>query len=198
MLASIDSFVGVYEGAFSDDFCDSVIGEFEKAAKYGFTKTRQELNDGGTSVKNDSAIWSGNLYNEQMGLKGINDLIGVEFNEVFWGKCYKHYAEYFDALNNSGAHHIWGNKVQKTNVGQGYHIWHYESSSRASCHRLLSHIIYLNDVEEGGETELLYFSKRFKPKKGTMILFPAAFTHTHRGNPPISNEKYIITGWTEF
>jgi len=26
----------------------------------------------------------------------------------------------------------------------------------------------------------------------------AAFTHTHRGNPPLSNAKYIVTGWTEF
>ena len=26
-------------------------------------------------------------------------------------------------------------------------------------------------------------------------IFPAGFMHTHRGNPPISNDKYILTGW---
>jgi len=25
-----------------------------------------------------------------------------------------------------------------------------------------------------------------------------AFTHTHRGNPPLSNTKYIMTGWLEY
>ena len=39
---------------------------------------------------------------------------------------------------------------------------------------------------------------RVKPKQGTLVIWPAAFTHTHRGNPPLSNDKYIVTGWTEF
>ena len=55
--------------------------------------------------------------------------------------------------------------------------------------------IFLNDVEEGGETEFLYHSMRVKAKKGSMLLFPAGFTHLHRGNPPMSNTKYIATGW---
>mgnify|MGYP003351836575 CR=1 FL=1 len=59
------------------------------------------------------------------------------------------------------------------------------------------YLMYLNDVEEGGETEFLYYPKRIKPKKGTLIMWPAGFTHTHRGNPPISNEKYIVATWTE-
>jgi len=39
---------------------------------------------------------------------------------------------------------------------------------------------------------------RVKPKQGTLLIWPAAFTHTHRGNPPLSNVKYITTGWIEF
>jgi hypothetical protein len=58
-------------------------------------------------------------------------------------------------------------------------------------------ILYLNDVDEGGETEFLYQSIRIKPKKGTLILCPGSFTHTHRGNPPLSGEKYIVTTWIE-
>ena len=59
-------------------------------------------------------------------------------------------------------------------------------------------MLYLNDVKEGGETEFLYQHKRYQPKEGTLLIFPAGFTHTHRGNPPISNDKYIVTGWLEF
>jgi hypothetical protein len=57
---------------------------------------------------------------------------------------------------------------------------------------------YLNDVEEGGETEFLYQKKRVKPVKNRVVVWPAGFTHTHRGNPPLSNAKYIITGWVEW
>ena len=59
-------------------------------------------------------------------------------------------------------------------------------------------MLYLNTVEEGGETEFLYQSVRFKPVKNTLLIWPAGYTHTHRGNPPLSNEKYIVTGWVEW
>jgi hypothetical protein len=59
-------------------------------------------------------------------------------------------------------------------------------------------MLYLNDVEEGGETEFLYQSMRISPKQGTLVLFPAAFTHTHRGNPPLKGDKYFITSWIQF
>ena len=90
-------------------------------------------------------------------------------------------------------------KIQKTCPTQGYHVWHCEHDALSDGRdRILAWTLYLNDVEEGGETEFLYQSLRFKPKTGTFILFPAHFTHTHRGNPPLSGVKYIATGWIEF
>ena len=55
-------------------------------------------------------------------------------------------------------------------------------------------MVYLNDVEEGGETEFLYQKRKVKPKKGTILIWPGGYTHLHRGNPPMS-DKYIATGW---
>ena len=55
-------------------------------------------------------------------------------------------------------------------------------------------MVYLNEVEEGGETEWLYQKKRVSPQKGMVVLWPGSFTHLHRGNPPMS-DKYIATGW---
>ena len=59
-------------------------------------------------------------------------------------------------------------------------------------------MVYLNDIEDGGETEFLYQSRRIKPVTGRAVLWPAGYTHTHRGNPPLKDAKYIITGWVEF
>jgi len=198
MKAKIENFVGIYEDAFPKEYCEDVIKNYNLLEDQKFTKTRQELNDADKTVKDDSAIWTGNFYNSEVDVSGMHQLIGKKFNEIYWEECYPHYANEFSALKDSGGHGVWGNKVQRTNIGQGYHVWHYESANRASSNRLLTHIVYLNDVEDGGETELLYQRMRIKPKAGTLLIFPAAFTHTHRGNPPYSNDKYIITGWTEF
>ena len=52
-------------------------------------------------------------------------------------------------------------------------------------------MIYLNDVEEGGETAFFHQNIKVKPEKGKMVIFPPYFTHMHKGMRPISNDKYI-------
>jgi len=121
-----------------------------------------------------------------------------QFNEIFWGQCYADYANKFWILNNFDPHASYFFKIQKTEPGQGYHIWHSDSSSRVKSSRILVWTLYLNDVEEGGETEFIYQHMRIKPKQGTVAIWPAGFTHTHRGNPPLCRSKYIVTGWVEF
>ena len=54
--------------------------------------------------------------------------------------------------------------------------------------------MYLNDIEQGGETEFPMHGLRIKPKTGRLIIWPAAYTHPHRGNPPYQRKSYI-TGW---
>ena len=57
--------------------------------------------------------------------------------------------------------------------------------------------LFLNDVDEGGELEFLHQGIRIKPRKGDFVVWPAYFTHLHRGNPPLKDEKWIVTGWFE-
>ena len=90
-------------------------------------------------------------------------------------------------------------KIQKTLPTQGYHVWHVEHGAGIdNSHRALVYTIYLNDVKKGGETEFLHQSIRVQPKKGRIVIFPAAFPFVHRGNPPLTHAKYIVSGWTEF
>lgn len=93
--------------------------------------------------------------------------------------------------------------AQKYTKGQGgYPYWHSEiypqPTSIEALHRNLLFMFYLNDVDKGGETEFYYQGKKIKPKAGRMVIAPAGFTHTHRGNKPISNDKYILTSWVLF
>ena len=90
---------------------------------------------------------------------------------------------------------IYDAKLKKIPIGGGFHDWHYENSGLLVSPRKLVIQLYLNTIEEGGETEFLYINKRIKAKQGRLIIFPAGFTHTHRGNPPIGQDKYIVSTW---
>ena len=112
-----------------------------------------------------------------------------------WSKlCSDHYVNEFTQL---GAHDFWMSpaKVQLTNPSEGFHGWHYDNAGYFVGMREFVIITYLNDDFDGGETEFLYQSLRVKPAKGKTVIFPAAYTHMHRGNPPLGGTKYIATTW---
>jgi hypothetical protein len=85
--------------------------------------------------------------------------------------------------------------IQQYKSKKGRYIYHNDFSLdfKSSRYRVLTYIWYLNDVDEGGETFFLH--GKIKPKKGKFVLFPATWTYLHKGNMPISNDKYIVTGW---
>jgi hypothetical protein len=93
--------------------------------------------------------------------------------------------------------------LQRYRAGEGgYPYWHCEHYPRdpgaESLHRTLLWTVYLNDGFEEGETEFLYQGRKVKPKAGSLLIAPAAFTHTHRGNRPQRGDKYIATSWVLF
>jgi len=84
----------------------------------------------------------------------------------------------------------------------GYPYWHCELYPRdphaETLHRHLLWTLYLNDGFADGETEFLYQRRRIVPRTGALLLAPAAFTHTHRGNRPRGGDKVIATSWVLF
>lgn len=87
--------------------------------------------------------------------------------------------------------------VQKYDVNTAYKGWHAEEYGPKpnEDQRKLVWMTYLNDVYNGGQTEFLYQSKSFVPRKGLTLIWPAGWTHPHKGNPATSQQKYIATGW---
>ena len=107
---------------------------------------------------------------------------------------YKEKYKYSDKLQYEWG--IMGIKVQKYDPNQAYHVWHFENEGdERSVRRHLVFMTYLNDVGSGGETGFLYQNKTIKPKKGKTIIWPAIWTHTHKGFIAPSSTKYICTGW---
>jgi hypothetical protein len=92
--------------------------------------------------------------------------------------------------------------AEPTNVQQyepksgGFAHWHYENvGSIPEITRQLVFMTYLNDVADGGETEFWDQNLQVKPEKGLTLIFPAFWTHLHRGRGSPSQYKRIVTGW---
>lgn len=188
------NFILCMDNVFTDEFCDAAVSKFKTSIDMGFGLTAQQFDNKPKVLKDNIDL----AFEPSIDSKQLQS-IHTEFNNVFWSDVYPAYSEEYSILQHGAdSHAIYGNKIKHTPIGGGFHHWHFEQFSRETSARILAYIVYLNDVEEGGETEFLYQHMRVKPKKGSIVLFPAAFTHTHRGNPPLSNDKYIMTGWVEY
>lgn len=193
MTSPIKNFVMELDNFLSPEWCAHAIQYFEDMQKAGLVADRST--EALKHIFDDSTLTMHGEYSVAItGTQHLSD----SFVQEFWTKAYPIYAKQFSVLKTLATHSIFYLKIQKTEIGQGYHAWHCETGDRPTSTRIMAFLLYLNDVDEGGETEFLYYPSRVKPQVGKLILFPGGFTHTHRGNPPLSGTKYILTGWVEF
>jgi hypothetical protein len=90
--------------------------------------------------------------------------------------------------------------IQYYAPGAGYKQWHTERICKMVpfVDRHLVFMTYLNDVHDQGGTEFFHQKIKAQPNKGLTLVWPADWTHLHRGVVSPSEEKYIITGWFDF
>ena len=87
--------------------------------------------------------------------------------------------------------------IQHYPKGGGFKIWHFENAGYPQIvKRKLVFMTYLNDAPNAG-TEFKYQKLTTPCKKGLTLIWPAEFTHTHRGVISKTHKKTIITGWFE-
>ncbi len=194
MNTEYKEFIGVYRDVYPDGYCQHLISEFERLVNSGAGANRQR-GEGAPRHRKDDMQLSLNV--------GVHTAAPVnerKASDVFFDglqRCYDLYTEQFSTLRDGK---ITGTamKMQRTDPGGGYHVWHGEQGNGEHAYRVLVYMLYLNDLgeQDGGETEFLYQRMRLRPQANTMILWPAAFTHTHRGNTVLGEQsKYIVTGW---
>jgi hypothetical protein len=187
---NIDNFIGVYDNYITEEECNKAIKLFEDQNNFKNTINRIGFEKASILQKQDQQFFAA-PNNVNVWWESLRSMM-VNF-DLAWN----HYIKNVGADDAYGVpFHFTDLKIQKTLPTEGYHVWHiehgkgYENEPRAFVFS-----IYLNDVEEGGETEFLHFSKRVKPKTGRIVIWPAAFPYLHRGNPPLSGKKYILTSW---
>ena len=185
-----EDFIGIWDKTINQNTCNEFIEYYDWIVKHHY-----------------------NYYSNENQIYGISKAEGQEDESVFLNASSPQYPDplcekYWKSLNNclkeyikkykisvSGDLHSWLFKVHRVKEKQGYHVWHCENPVYEVRDRFLAYMTYIQAPQEGGETEFLFQSKRIEPVVGRTLIWPAGFTHIHRGLPPLDGEKMYITGW---
>lgn len=170
----IKDFIGIFPDAVNPNFCDYLCDYLDNATELQGGRNYTHVKDKQICLDAFSPGESKNL------MEFVNGCLYYYINDY----------TYLTNFNYVSAVVL----LQKTQPTEGYHMFHGENINWNLHTRTMAWMAYLNDVEEGGETEFLYQQLKVKPKKGTVVIWPGSYTHLHRGNPPMS-DKYIATGW---
>lgn len=184
--------IGIFNNAVPAKLCKEMIDYFETEEALKLTWKRPQKNN----FKEDLSLDGPDFIRRQT--TGQSAPTFIRETMIHFWECYRQYTDKYQTLNSADKHFVAEIKWQRTKPTEGYHVWHAENLEHHVRNRLATFIIYLNDIHEGGETEFLYQSIRVKPETGRLVIWPAAYTHTHRGNPPLKETKYVMTGWLEF
>jgi hypothetical protein len=192
MKSQYNNFIGMYQDVYPDGFCNHLINEFERLLESGVCNNRQSA-ENTTKTRKEDFHYFMNIRNNPM--SPFNETCANKIFLTGLQNCFDDYTDEFDILKEYNLR-CTTLKMQKTEPGAGYHVWHAEQGPDADASRCLVYSAYLNTIEDAGETEFLYQKLRVAPKENTVVIWPAAFTHTHRGNVVHGDKsKYIITGW---
>ena len=185
--------------------------ELDKITLMGGWFIPKKVCDNLTKFMDNQTLVDGRMYSSKGSQEVIKDLkeskeIAVDFlNEdepfhtykIHLGNVLQRYIKKYSYIETNTPFALREKyNLQKYPVGGGFKIWHFENdfSSSLNWHRGLVFMTYLNDVEDGG-TEFLYQNLKVSAKKGLTLIWPAFFTHTHKGQISKTKEKYIVTGW---
>lgn len=180
ILAKYDEPLVVVLGSVLDDAeCDALIELSREKLKRSKIGSTREVND----IRTSSGAFLTDVQDETITNveKRIADIIGipVEHGEGLHilnykpGQEYKEHFDFFAATSKSAANN-----------------------------RICTVVLYLNDVEEGGETYFPKLNLSVLPKKGSAVYFEYFYTNQelneltlHGGAPVVQGEKWIATQW---
>jgi len=180
-----ETFIGHYK--INRAVCDDVRKYFDKN-KF---KQKKGIVGGAKSMRPD--------YKDSYDIALDTEDIFHESLREYWDElsicCSKYIKQYTYSDRHQQKWSMGGCNIQKYKPKGGFKEWHYENSGdESSLRRHLVFMTFLNDCKKAG-TMFYYQNKTYKCTKGHTLIWPAIWTHTHKGEISDKETKYIITGW---
>ena len=208
---SKESFIGGWY--IPEEVCDNLISFFiDCRVRVSHVSDEILEKDGDVKIDNGLILRKGNIGKDSKINKDTKDSVdlSIEFGAnnykhkpiTEYGKhlqqCLNNYEQKYEYVKGMDRYTITENmNLQHYKAGGGFKKWHFENTAIESMSRKLVFMTYLKNVENGG-TEFYYQDIKCPAKKGLTLIWPADWTHTHRGIIDESNEKMIITGWFNY
>ena len=173
--------------------CDELIAHFE--SNQNRQKEGVSVAGKNTDIKNSVDI---SMSPKEIKLPG-NEVFEQYFSTLF--ACYKDYIAQWPFLTKFAENLEIGEfNLQRYHKGQHFQAIHTERSSLDTLHRIFAWMTYLNKKKkkEGGSTFFSHYDLEIQPKKGLTLIWPAEWTHAHKGSLLHGDSKYISTGWMNF
>jgi len=187
----MDKYIYVKKESLSKKCCENIIELFEKDTSRYEGVTHSGLNK---HIKNTTDLV---IKNEDEKWKDIHDILALELQttiKLYITNLYEDSFEdkytYFKNTNLVSNNFM----VQRYIKKHGKYIYHHDFHKNKEGHRVITFLWYLNTIEDGGETEF-WGNYKIKPEQGKLLFFPACWSYPHCGNIPVSDNKYIVTGW---
>lgn len=177
----VTHYIRVYDNTLANDVCDNLVQFFENNIDNQRKHIRQEYNP-----MPDSSWRELNLVN-YMSNEGHNEFVNI----------LKRYKSIYEDDTGLSPRLPYSGKLSDLRIkkyavnGKDRFQAHYDAAEEMS-NRYLVFLWYLNDVEEGGETEFVDLGMSVSPKKGRLVIFPPYWMYRHEAKIAISNPKYII------
>ena len=195
-IGEYNNHVGVYHKTVSSDICNAYLEFYNWAMDNNYSqpswKPGKQFSPG--HKRRDESIHSPvKFFQDDNFIEQFPPALSKEYFGVInphLTEFIEHYSIDIDTALSANVY-----KIHKVEPGQGYHTWHCEHNHISDPTRMFAYMTYLQIPEEGGETEFLHQSLRITPEVGTTLIWPAYFTHQHRGNSPLKGTKIYLTGW---
>lgn len=178
--------IEIYHNALANEECDILIQQFEDDPNKG---TGMIISPDGPSPMPQ--------YKQSTDLTLDKD--SHAYNQIIMPSLVSHLHKYSEKYPHLNTLSKWTASskynIQRYDDGEGYFMMHCEHCEKAPF-RILAWMYYLNDAECG-----TYFPTQeitLNATKGDLAIWPAFWTHPHKGVTPNIGTKYICTGWIEF
>ncbi len=169
--------------------CDEFLSLFKRANSLGLTMPGVTAKGLNRKVKESTDFFLGDA-----------DKIGApirlweSYNNELW-KFVQDYISKYRFMEFGGTFELQHLPIiQWYKPGEGFHQWHIDAAQKKTCDRAMVYMTYLNDVDNGG-TMFYHQNITTKARKGKTLIFPAGYTHLHKGEVSMTQDKYILTGW---
>ena len=190
ILNTVMEFIYEKDNFLTPHFCNNLIKRYDAVENKNIGKTVGGY-DPNVKITTDISLYPANGFSREASY--INNKIRGAIGDYFW-KLVEDDIEKFNELGYPLHNfHLGFPRLQKMETG-GFYRWHHDAQPSNS--RILTYLIYLNDVEEGaGGTTDFYTGKSIRPEVGKLVLFPSTWTYLHRGKKVEKGEKYVLTGF---